>query len=79
MAAELITRFKDVTPEGGLIELVIWRLPEPLPSCGIGTSTAWCPSSMRSGSSASTTNAAKGITGTSQALNGPIGSLMSTD
>jgi hypothetical protein len=34
MAAELITRFKDVTPEGGLIELVVWRLPEPLLPCG---------------------------------------------
>lgn len=33
MAAELITRFKDITPEGGLIELVVWRLPEPVPPC----------------------------------------------
>lgn len=29
--AELITRFKDVTPEGGVIELVVWRVPEPVP------------------------------------------------
>jgi hypothetical protein len=31
MPAELITRFKDVTPEGGLIELVVWRVPQPVP------------------------------------------------
>lgn len=31
MKAELITRFKDVTPEGGIIELVIWRVPKPVP------------------------------------------------
>jgi hypothetical protein len=28
MKARLITRFKDVTPEGGVIELVVWRVPE---------------------------------------------------
>jgi hypothetical protein len=33
MPAELITRFKDVTPEGGIIELVVWRLPAPIPPC----------------------------------------------
>jgi hypothetical protein len=33
MHARLITRFKDVTPEGGVIELVVWRVPKPvLPS-----------------------------------------------
>lgn len=31
--AVLITRFKDVAPDGGLIEMVVWRLPEPLPPC----------------------------------------------
>ena len=31
MPAELITRFKDITPEGGVIELVVWRLPQPVP------------------------------------------------
>lgn len=31
MKAELITRFKDVTPEGGIIEAVIWRTPRPVP------------------------------------------------
>jgi hypothetical protein len=30
MKARLITRFKDVTPEGGVIELVVWRTPEPV-------------------------------------------------
>lgn len=29
--AELITRFKDVTAEGGVIELVVWRVPQPVP------------------------------------------------
>lgn len=31
MPAELITRFKDITPEGGVIELVVWRVPRPVP------------------------------------------------
>jgi len=31
MKAELITRFKDVTPEGDVIELVVWRVPQPVP------------------------------------------------
>ena len=31
MKARLITRFKDVTPQGGVIELVVWRVPEPVP------------------------------------------------
>ena len=30
MKARLITRFKDVTPEGGVIELVVWRVTEPI-------------------------------------------------
>jgi Family of unknown function (DUF6516) len=30
MNAELITRFKDVTPEGNIIEWVIWRIQNPL-------------------------------------------------
>lgn len=29
--AKLVTRFKDITPEGGVIELVVWRVPEPVP------------------------------------------------
>jgi hypothetical protein len=31
MNAVLITRFKDIAPEGGVIELVVWRLPQPVP------------------------------------------------
>lgn len=31
MAAQLITRFKDITPEGAIIEWVVWRVPEPVP------------------------------------------------
>ena len=33
MKAVLITRFRDVASDGGLIEMVVWRLPEPLPPC----------------------------------------------
>ncbi|MGY8903229.1 MAG: toxin-antitoxin system TumE family protein [Burkholderiales bacterium] len=31
MPAQLITRFKNITPDGGVIELVVWRLPTPVP------------------------------------------------
>jgi Family of unknown function (DUF6516) len=31
MRASLITRFKNVTPEGDILELVIWRVPQPVP------------------------------------------------
>lgn len=31
MSAELIVRYKDVTPDGSIIEWVEWRVPEPVP------------------------------------------------
>ena len=31
MAAQLITRFKNITPDGGVIELVVWKVPQPAP------------------------------------------------
>ena len=31
MKAELITRFKSVAEDGGVMELVIWRVPRPVP------------------------------------------------
>ena len=31
MAAKLITRFKDVTPDGAIIEWVVWQVPQPVP------------------------------------------------
>lgn len=31
MKAELIHSFRDVTPEGAIIEMVVWRTPEPVP------------------------------------------------
>ena len=31
MTAQLITRFKDVTADGAILELVIWKVPEPVP------------------------------------------------
>ena len=31
MPAQLITRFKDVTADGAILELVIWKVPEPVP------------------------------------------------
>lgn len=36
MKARLITRFKDVTPEGGIVELDVWRVPEPVPPSSHG-------------------------------------------
>lgn len=29
--AELITRFKDVTADGAILEVVIWKVPQPVP------------------------------------------------
>jgi hypothetical protein len=29
--AQLITRFKDVTPDGAILEMVIWKVPKPVP------------------------------------------------
>lgn len=31
MPAELITRFKDITPDGAILEVVIWKVPAPVP------------------------------------------------
>ena len=31
MPAELITRFKNITPEGAILELVVWKVPAPVP------------------------------------------------
>ena len=31
MQAKLITRFKNVTPEGAILELVVWKVPAPVP------------------------------------------------
>lgn len=31
MTAQLITRFKNITPDGGVIELVVWKVPQPVP------------------------------------------------
>ena len=36
MKAELVIRFKDITPDGAVIELVVWRLPRPLPPSAHG-------------------------------------------
>lgn len=33
MKAALITSFKDVAPNGDLIEMVVWRVPAPVPPC----------------------------------------------
>ncbi len=30
MRARLITKFKNITPEGGVIELVVWKVPAPV-------------------------------------------------
>jgi hypothetical protein len=34
--AQLITRFKDVTADGAILELVIWKVPKPVPPTGHG-------------------------------------------
>ncbi|MBK9347977.1 MAG: hypothetical protein IPN06_17020 [Burkholderiales bacterium] len=31
MQAQLITRFKDITADGAVIELVVWKVPTPVP------------------------------------------------
>lgn len=31
MPAQLITRFKDITAEGAILEVVIWKVPTPVP------------------------------------------------
>ena len=31
MKAELITRFKSVAEDGGVMELMVWRVPRPVP------------------------------------------------
>lgn len=31
MRSKLITRFKDVTPDGAIIEWVVWQDPQPVP------------------------------------------------
>ena len=31
MAAKLITRFKNITSDGAVIELVVWKVPAPVP------------------------------------------------
>lgn len=31
MQAQLITKFKNIAPDGGAVELVVWRGPTPVP------------------------------------------------
>jgi hypothetical protein len=31
MRAQLITSFKNMTTEGGILELVVWKVPAPVP------------------------------------------------
>jgi len=31
MDAQLITRFKDITSDGAILEVVIWKVPAPVP------------------------------------------------
>jgi hypothetical protein len=31
MDADLIVDFKDLTPEGGIIQMRVWKVPEPVP------------------------------------------------
>jgi hypothetical protein len=34
--AQLITRFEDVTPDGAILEVVIWKVPKPVPPADHG-------------------------------------------
>ena len=36
MAAQLVTRFKNVNPDGSILELVVWKVPEPVPTTDHG-------------------------------------------
>ena len=31
MSAQLITRFKNITTDGAIIEVVVWKVPNPVP------------------------------------------------
>jgi len=31
MPAQLITRFKDITANGAILEVVVWKVPKPVP------------------------------------------------
>ena len=31
MPAQLITRFKDITADGAILEVVVWKVPAPVP------------------------------------------------
>lgn len=36
MPAQLITRFKNITADGAIIQLTVWRVPKPVPPSGHG-------------------------------------------
>ena len=36
MPAQLITRFKNITADGAIIQLTVWRVPQPVPPSGHG-------------------------------------------
>lgn len=36
MKAHLITHFKDVRPDGSILELAVWKVPKPVPPTGHG-------------------------------------------
>ncbi len=36
MTAQLITRCKNVNPDGSILELVAWKVPVPVPPTGHG-------------------------------------------
>lgn len=31
MSAQLITQFKNVNPDGSILELIVWKVPAPVP------------------------------------------------
>lgn len=36
MPAQLITRFKDIMPDGAILEVVVWKVPAPVPPAAHG-------------------------------------------
>ena len=66
MKARLITRFKDVTPDGGVIEWVVWRPPQRVLPTGHGFKTRAAYAVVACGWSDSTMIAARATTAISR-------------
>jgi len=61
IAAVLIERSKTVLPDGAIVEIVVWKVPEPVPGSHTCSSIDCFTERTVAGSSVSTTNAVKAI------------------